>query len=174
MAHNEYEPEHGYSDDGREIEYVLAPESMTWDQHHKEAQRRGGHLACIPTRKVNDAVRRVAGGRTVFIGCQRTGPLSYYPNSTCCSSTTSNLVCCPLILPLTCCLNTCCDLSGPNSWAWTDGQPFEFTNWAVVEGWPSSIVAIDIIWGVLLTTLVAVSGRLAAGPPPEAQGSAGA
>ena len=57
---------------------------------------------------------------------------------------------------------------------WLAYATFEFTNWAVVEGWPSSIVAIDIIWGVLLTTLVAVSGRLAAGPPPEAQGSAGA
>ena len=57
---------------------------------------------------------------------------------------------------------------------WLAYATFEFTNWAVVEGWPASIVAIDIVWGVLLTTLVAVSGRLAAGPPPDAAGRADA
>ena len=50
---------------------------------------------------------------------------------------------------------------------WLAYATFEFTNWAVIEGWPSSIVWLDIAWGVVLTSLVAASGRLAAGAPPE-------
>jgi len=48
---------------------------------------------------------------------------------------------------------------------WLAYATFEFTCWAVIEGWPASIVPIDIVWGVCLTTLVAVAGRAAAGPP---------
>lgn len=53
---------------------------------------------------------------------------------------------------------------------WLAYATYELTNWAVIEGWPASIVAIDIIWGVVLTSLVAAAGRLAAGAPPETSG----
>lgn len=39
---------------------------------------------------------------------------------------------------------------------------YEFTNLALIRGWPSSLVAIDIVWGVVLTTGVAVAGYSAA------------
>ena len=32
---------------------------------------------------------------------------------------------------------------------------YELTNWAVIEGWPSSLVLIDIVWGTVLTASVA-------------------
>jgi len=48
---------------------------------------------------------------------------------------------------------------------WLAYATFELTNWAVIEGWPVQLVPIDIAWGVCLTTLVAVAGRAAAGPP---------
>ncbi len=48
---------------------------------------------------------------------------------------------------------------------WLAYATFEFTNWAVIEGWPGWLVPIDIAWGVCLTALVAVAGRAAAGPP---------
>jgi len=54
---------------------------------------------------------------------------------------------------------------------WLAYATYELTNWAVIEGWPASIVAMDVIWGVILTSLVAAAGRLAAGAPPEAPGS---
>ena len=38
---------------------------------------------------------------------------------------------------------------------------YEFTNLALIRGWPSSLVAIDIAWGVVLTALVAVAGHYA-------------
>jgi len=50
---------------------------------------------------------------------------------------------------------------------WVAYATYELTNWAVIEGWPATLVPIDILWGLLLTTLVAVAGRAAAGPPPE-------
>lgn len=53
---------------------------------------------------------------------------------------------------------------------WFAYATYELTNWAVIEGWPASIVAVDVIWGVILTSLVAASGRLAAGAPPEGRG----
>lgn len=53
---------------------------------------------------------------------------------------------------------------------WLAYATYELTNWAVIEAWPASIVAIDIIWGVVLTSLVAAAGRLAAGAPLEAPG----
>jgi len=51
---------------------------------------------------------------------------------------------------------------------WLAYATYELTNWAVIAGWPSSLVAVDIIWGVALTTVVAVVGRAAAGDQPEA------
>ena len=36
---------------------------------------------------------------------------------------------------------------------------YELTNWAVITGWPSEIVLIDIVWGIALTGLVAAAGR---------------
>lgn len=36
---------------------------------------------------------------------------------------------------------------------------YELTNWAVIAGWPVSLVTIDLLWGVALTTIVAVAGR---------------
>ena len=48
---------------------------------------------------------------------------------------------------------------------WLAYATYEFTNWAVIEGWPASIVAMDVVWGVVLTSVVALSGRLAAGAP---------
>lgn len=38
---------------------------------------------------------------------------------------------------------------------------YELTNWAVLRGWPAGLVAVDIAWGVVLTALAAVAGRLA-------------
>ena len=48
---------------------------------------------------------------------------------------------------------------------WLAYATFEFTNWAVIEGWPAALVPIDIAWGLTLTTAVATIGRLAAGSP---------
>ena len=49
---------------------------------------------------------------------------------------------------------------------WVAYATYELTNWAVIEGWPAALVPIDIAWGLLLTTVVAVAGRAAAGAPP--------
>ena len=38
---------------------------------------------------------------------------------------------------------------------------YEFTNLALIRNWPSSLVAVDIIWGVVLTALVATAGHFA-------------
>ena len=51
---------------------------------------------------------------------------------------------------------------------WVAYATFELTNWAVIEGWPAALVPIDIAWGLVLTTTVAVAGRAAAGEPPTA------
>ena len=51
---------------------------------------------------------------------------------------------------------------------WVAYATYELTNWAVIEGWPASLVAIDITWGLVLTTLVAAVGRAVAGAPPSA------
>lgn len=39
---------------------------------------------------------------------------------------------------------------------------YELTNWAVIRDWPAALVPLDIGWGVLLTGVSAVVGRLAA------------
>ena len=49
---------------------------------------------------------------------------------------------------------------------WLAYATFEFTCWAVIEGWPAAMVPADIAWGLVLTAAVATVGRLAAGPPP--------
>ena len=51
---------------------------------------------------------------------------------------------------------------------WLAYATFELTNWAVIEGWPAALVPIDIAWGLVLTTTVAIAGRAAAGDPPTA------
>ncbi len=50
---------------------------------------------------------------------------------------------------------------------WLAYATFEFTNWAVIEGWPAAMVPVDILWGLVLTSSVAAIGWLAAGAPPE-------
>lgn len=50
---------------------------------------------------------------------------------------------------------------------WVAYATYELTNWAVIEGWPAALVPIDIAWGLLLTTSVAVVGRFVAGEPPQ-------
>ena len=30
---------------------------------------------------------------------------------------------------------------------WLAYATFEFTNWAVIEGWPAAMVPVDIAWG---------------------------
>jgi uncharacterized membrane protein len=48
---------------------------------------------------------------------------------------------------------------------WIGYATYELTNWAVIEGWPSELVMVDIVWGVCLTAAVATAGRAAAGAP---------
>ena len=36
---------------------------------------------------------------------------------------------------------------------------YDLTNWAVIAGWPVSLVPVDLLWGVALTTIVSVAGR---------------
>lgn len=38
---------------------------------------------------------------------------------------------------------------------------YELTNWAVLKDWPAWIVPVDIAWGVVLTALAALAGKLA-------------
>lgn len=35
---------------------------------------------------------------------------------------------------------------------------YELTNWAVIRGWPPAMVAVDLTWGILLTTTAATVG----------------
>ncbi len=37
---------------------------------------------------------------------------------------------------------------------------YELTNWAVLRDWPAWIVPIDITWGVVLTAVAALAGKL--------------
>lgn len=37
---------------------------------------------------------------------------------------------------------------------------YELTNWAILRDWPPMLVAIDIAWGVILTCVVALIGRI--------------
>ena len=52
---------------------------------------------------------------------------------------------------------------------WLAYATFEFTNWAVIEGWPAAMVPVDIAWGMVLTTSVAAIGWLAAGAPEASE-----
>ena len=38
---------------------------------------------------------------------------------------------------------------------------YELTNWAVLRDWPAWIVPIDVTWGVVLTAVAALAGKLA-------------
>ncbi len=38
---------------------------------------------------------------------------------------------------------------------------YDLTNWAVLRDWPAWIVPIDITWGVVLTAVAALAGKLA-------------
>ncbi len=48
---------------------------------------------------------------------------------------------------------------------------YELTNWAVLREWPAWIVPIDIAWGIALTAVSALAGKLAqravGARPPE-------
>ncbi len=37
---------------------------------------------------------------------------------------------------------------------------YDFTNYAVIKGWPEIVVAVDIAWGVFVTAVVAAAGYL--------------
>ena len=38
---------------------------------------------------------------------------------------------------------------------------YELTNWAVLRDWPAWIVPVDVAWGVVLTAVAALAGKLA-------------
>jgi uncharacterized membrane protein len=38
---------------------------------------------------------------------------------------------------------------------------YELTNWAVLAGWPATLVPVDVAWGVVLTAAAASTGNLA-------------
>ena len=38
---------------------------------------------------------------------------------------------------------------------------YDLTNWAVIRDWPAWIVPVDVAWGVCLTAVAALAGKLA-------------
>ena len=38
---------------------------------------------------------------------------------------------------------------------------YELTNWAVIRDWPAALVPIDLAWGVVLTAVASLSGKMA-------------
>jgi len=46
---------------------------------------------------------------------------------------------------------------------WFAYATYELTNWAVIEAWPSGLVAVDIAWGVTLTAIVSSAAHIAYG-----------
>jgi uncharacterized membrane protein len=38
---------------------------------------------------------------------------------------------------------------------------YDLTNWAVLKGWPALLVPVDVGWGIALTAVVALAGKLA-------------
>jgi uncharacterized membrane protein len=44
---------------------------------------------------------------------------------------------------------------------WFAYATYELTNWAVIEGWPSALVVVDIAWGVTLTAVVSAVAKWA-------------
>jgi uncharacterized membrane protein len=38
---------------------------------------------------------------------------------------------------------------------------YELTNWAVIRDWPAALVPIDLAWGVVLTAVAGLAGKLA-------------
>lgn len=58
--------------------------------------------------------------------------------------------------------------SGPSSALWRGAAlglvtyaTYDLTNWAVLKGWPAMLVPVDVAWGVALTSVVALAGKLA-------------
>ena len=49
---------------------------------------------------------------------------------------------------------------------------YELTNWAVLRDWPAWIVPVDIGWGVALTAVAALAGKLAQRSLRGARGTA--
>lgn len=37
---------------------------------------------------------------------------------------------------------------------------YDLTNWAVLKGWPALLVPVDVAWGIALTAVVALVGKL--------------
>ncbi len=37
---------------------------------------------------------------------------------------------------------------------------YDLTNWAVLKGWPALLVPVDVVWGIALTAVVALVGKL--------------
>ncbi len=40
---------------------------------------------------------------------------------------------------------------------------YELTNWAVLRDWPAWIVPVDVAWGIVLTAVAALAGKVAQG-----------
>lgn len=61
-------------------------------------------------------------------------------------------------------------VSGHHNWLWTAGHgaslgfvayaTYDLTNWATLKKFTGHLVAIDMLWGTVLTTLVALAGWL--------------
>jgi uncharacterized membrane protein len=49
---------------------------------------------------------------------------------------------------------------------------YELTNWAVLRDWPAWIVPVDVAWGIGLTAVAALAGKLAQERLPGARGTA--
>ena len=43
---------------------------------------------------------------------------------------------------------------------WFAYATYELTKWAVIEAWPSGLVAVDIAWGVMLTAVVSSAAHI--------------
>jgi uncharacterized membrane protein len=37
---------------------------------------------------------------------------------------------------------------------------YDLTNWSVVAGWPAALVPVDVVWGIVLTSLAALAGHV--------------
>lgn len=84
------------------VRYELNMKRMTWYQHEAEARRRGGHLASITSRDELNKLRKYWGRRDVWWGLWIGGRRKAHTYRR--------------------------DGSG-NSWAWTDGSSWRFSNW---------------------------------------------
>jgi hypothetical protein len=55
------------------IQYKLAEEELTWEEHEQRAVEWGGHLASIASKEENDKVQQLAVGKQVWLGGKRKG-----------------------------------------------------------------------------------------------------